>query len=128
MEEIEKQRQIELLKILAKGCKKHPGYRAIRKATERCEECVVIWQAKVELSALEKQITKSFESIQAYNETLTQGNTDKVQVYNKELKEDKLDTVQAYNETFTPENINTVQAYNDKFTQAKNNSKNSFNS
>ena len=27
------QRQIELLKILAKGCKKHPAYRAIRKAT-----------------------------------------------------------------------------------------------
>ena len=24
------QRQIELLKILAKGCKKHPAYRAIR--------------------------------------------------------------------------------------------------
>ena len=35
------QRQIELLKVLAKGCKKHPAYRAIRKATERHEECVV---------------------------------------------------------------------------------------
>ncbi len=46
-------RQIELLKILTKGCKKHPGYRAIRKATERCEECVVVWQARVELSELE---------------------------------------------------------------------------
>ena len=31
-------KQIELLKMLAKGCKKHPAYRAIRKATEQCEE------------------------------------------------------------------------------------------
>ena len=46
-------KQIELLKILAKGCKKHPAYRAIRKATERCEECVIIWKAKVELDTLE---------------------------------------------------------------------------
>ena len=48
------QRQIELLKILAKGCKKHPAYRAIRKATEKCEECVVVWQARVELNKLEE--------------------------------------------------------------------------
>ena len=47
------QRQIELLKVLAKGCKKHPSYRAIRKATERCEECVAVWKARVELNALE---------------------------------------------------------------------------
>ena len=47
-------RQIELLKILAKGCKKHPAYRAIRKATERCEECVIIWQARLELDTLEE--------------------------------------------------------------------------
>ena len=46
------QRQIELLKILAKGCKKHPAYRAIRKATERCEECVVVWQARDKLNKL----------------------------------------------------------------------------
>ena len=52
MEQNKEQRQIELLKILAKGCKKHPAYRAIRKATERCEECVV-WQARVEINALE---------------------------------------------------------------------------
>jgi|TARA_B110000090_G_scaffold93760_1_gene105879 hypothetical protein len=48
------QRLIDLLKILAKGCKKHPAYRAIRKATERCEECVVVWQARVELNKLEE--------------------------------------------------------------------------
>ncbi len=49
-----KQKQIELLKILAKGCKKHPAYRAIRKATERCEECVFVWQARVELNKIEE--------------------------------------------------------------------------
>ena len=48
------ERQIDLLKILAKGCKKHPAYRAIRKATERCEECVIIWPARVELDTLEE--------------------------------------------------------------------------
>ena len=47
------QRQIELLWVLAKGCKKHPAYRAIRKATERCDECVVVWKARVELNVLE---------------------------------------------------------------------------
>ena len=46
------QRQIELLKILAKGCKKHPSYRAIRKATGRCEECVVVWNARVKLKKI----------------------------------------------------------------------------
>ena len=54
MQQNKAQRQIELLKILAKGCKKHPAYRAIRKATERCEECVIVWQAKVELNVLEE--------------------------------------------------------------------------
>ena len=52
MEKNINKRQIELLKTLAKGCKKHPAYRAIRKATERSEECVVVWQARVELSEL----------------------------------------------------------------------------
>ena len=45
-------KQVELLSILVNGCKKHPAYRAIRKATERCEECVFVWQAKVELNKL----------------------------------------------------------------------------
>ena len=47
------ERQVVLLKILAKGCKKHPAYRAIRKANKRFEECVVIWQARVELNEIE---------------------------------------------------------------------------
>ena len=54
MERNKEQRQIELLKILAKGCKKHPAYRAIRKATERCEEFVFVWQARVELNKIEE--------------------------------------------------------------------------
>ena len=48
------EKKIELLNVLSKGCKKHPAYRAIRKATERCEECVVVWKAKVELNILEE--------------------------------------------------------------------------
>ena len=47
------ERQVVLLKILANECKKHSAYRAIRKATERCEECVVIWQARIELNEIE---------------------------------------------------------------------------
>ena len=43
------QRQIELLKMLAKGCKKHPAYRAIRKATEQCQECVVVWLSLIHI-------------------------------------------------------------------------------
>ena len=47
------ERQVVLLKILAKGFKKHSSSRAIRKATERCELCVVIWQARAELNKIE---------------------------------------------------------------------------
>ena len=54
LEQSKKERQIELLKILAKGCKKHPAYRAIRKATERCEVCVFVWKARVELNKIEE--------------------------------------------------------------------------
>ena len=54
LEQHKEQKQIELLKILAKGCKKHPAYRAIRKATERCDECVLVWQARVALNKLEE--------------------------------------------------------------------------
>ncbi len=42
-------RKVELLKILAEGCRKHPAYRARRSATGRCQECVVVWSARVEL-------------------------------------------------------------------------------
>lgn len=43
------QRKIELLQILAEGCRKHPAYRARRAATQRCQECIVVWNARLEL-------------------------------------------------------------------------------
>ena len=48
-------KQIELLKVLVDGCKKHPAYRAIRPATGNCEPCVKIWKARLELNDMEKQ-------------------------------------------------------------------------
>ena len=48
------EKKIELLKVLAKGCKKNPAYRAIRKATQRCEECVIVWNARLKLNDLDK--------------------------------------------------------------------------
>ena len=44
------QQKIKLLKILAEGCRKHPAYRARRPATARCKECVVVWNARLELN------------------------------------------------------------------------------
>jgi hypothetical protein len=43
-------RKIEILCILAEGCRKHPAYRARRAATQRCQECVVVWNARIELN------------------------------------------------------------------------------
>ena len=51
-EDLEK--QIELLSILANGCKEHPAYRAIRPATGRCQPCVEMWQARQKLEELNK--------------------------------------------------------------------------
>ena len=52
-EDLEK--QVELLSILADGCKKHPACRAIRPATGRCcKPCVDMWQARQELEELNK--------------------------------------------------------------------------
>ena len=47
-------KKIKLLKILSEGCKIHPAYRAHRKATGRCKECVVVWNARLELKTLQK--------------------------------------------------------------------------
>ena len=44
------QRKIELLQILAEGCRKHPAYCARRAATQRCQECVVVWNERLELN------------------------------------------------------------------------------
>ncbi len=45
-------REIELLKILAQGCRKHPAYRARRAATGKCTECIVVWTARLELNEM----------------------------------------------------------------------------
>jgi hypothetical protein len=46
-------RKIELWKILAEGCQKHPAYRAKRQVKIDCEPCSVMWKARVELEAVE---------------------------------------------------------------------------
>ena len=50
MEDDKSARKIELLNILAEGCRKHPAYRARRTATQKCPECVVVWNARLELN------------------------------------------------------------------------------
>jgi len=47
-------KQVQLMRILVAGCKKHPAYRAIRPATGNCEPCVKMWKARLELNSLEK--------------------------------------------------------------------------
>lgn len=42
-------KKIRLLKILVENCRKHPAYRARRKATEKVRECVIVWKARIEL-------------------------------------------------------------------------------
>ena len=44
--------RIELFRILAEGCRKHPAYRARRPATGRCQECEIVWNARLELNAM----------------------------------------------------------------------------
>jgi uncharacterized ParB-like nuclease family protein len=47
-------KQVQLMRVLVAGCKKHPAYRAIRPATGNCEPCVKMWKARLELNSLEK--------------------------------------------------------------------------
>ncbi len=54
-------RKIELLKILAEGCYKHPAYRARRPATQRCPECVVVWNARLELNDMSGELEKTVD-------------------------------------------------------------------
>ena len=56
MDDNRSQRKIELLQILAEGCRKHPAYRARRPATGRCEECIIIWSARLELKDMSEQV------------------------------------------------------------------------
>jgi hypothetical protein len=48
-------KQVQLMRVLVAGCKKHPAYRAIRPATGNCEPCVKMWKARLELNDMEKQ-------------------------------------------------------------------------
>ena len=50
MEDDKSSRKIKPLKILAEGCRKHPACRARRPATQRCPECVAVWNARLELN------------------------------------------------------------------------------
>ena len=47
-------KQVQLMKILVAGYKKHPAHRAIRPATGNCERFVKMWKARLELNSLEK--------------------------------------------------------------------------
>jgi hypothetical protein len=53
MEEDNSHRAIKLLQILAEGCREHPAYRARRPATGKCEECVNVWKARLEMSKID---------------------------------------------------------------------------
>ena len=55
MYEDKSQRKIELLQILAEGCRKHPAYRARRAATQRYQEYVVVWNARLELNEMNQK-------------------------------------------------------------------------
>ena len=44
-------KQVQLMRVLVTGCKKHPVYRATRPITGNCEPCVKMWKARL---ALEK--------------------------------------------------------------------------
>ena len=46
-------RVIELWRILAEGCQKHPAYRAKRQVKIDCEPCSVMWKARLELGDVE---------------------------------------------------------------------------
>ena len=48
-------KQVQLMRVLVAGCKKHLAYQAIRPATGNCEPCVKMWEARQELSNMEKQ-------------------------------------------------------------------------
>ena len=44
----------KLLKILSDGCRILPAYGARLKAKGLCKECVIVWQARLNLNDLEK--------------------------------------------------------------------------
>ena len=44
----------KLLKTLSEGCRIHPAYRDRRKVKGLYKECVIAWQARLNLNDLEK--------------------------------------------------------------------------
>ena len=44
--------ELNLLRILADGCRLHPSYRAKRKVTIRCDECLKMWDARTKLNEI----------------------------------------------------------------------------
>lgn len=48
-------KQVQLMRVLVAGCKKHPAYRAIRPATGNCEPCVKMWKARLTLEKFENR-------------------------------------------------------------------------
>ena len=50
MSEDKSQQKIELLQILAEEYRNHLTYRVRRAATQRCQECVLVWNARLELN------------------------------------------------------------------------------
>lgn len=46
---------IRCLRVLAEGCRKHPAYRARRPATGRCEPCIRMYEARLELNELDNE-------------------------------------------------------------------------
>jgi hypothetical protein len=51
--------KIEVLQILAEGCRQHPAYRARRPATGNCAPCVAMWQARCTLNQLQDNAAAS---------------------------------------------------------------------
>ncbi len=50
---------IKNLRILAEGCRTHPAYRARRRATGRCEPCMRMYEARLQLNELDGETEKS---------------------------------------------------------------------
>ena len=57
-------RQIELLTILAEGCKKHPAYRARRRPKVECVPCAQMWEARAALKEIEQTETLVPEALE----------------------------------------------------------------
>ena len=55
--------RVELLEVLAKGCRVHPAYRAIRPATGGCLPCVDMWEARKKLNDIEAMETECCDDL-----------------------------------------------------------------